>query len=200
MTDGILNEEDKFIPETEASDARPVISEYKGTDTSQPVTFSSGREDDSGREAADENYASMEEQDTSGIDDKRKAIGKWGQDLVYNDLKKEFADDSDIIIIGPNERGETVYGADFIVRKAGKDIKYVEVKSTDEKRGKPQTVRCRQWEAARYYVNENEGDKYWIYCVFEAGSKTPPVVTVQNPHQKWKDGLLRAHPVSFIIQ
>ncbi|MDR3115937.1 MAG: DUF3883 domain-containing protein [Treponema sp.] len=99
-------------------------------------------------------------------------------------------------IIDLNKNGETGKGVDFVVKckTSDKIIKLIEVKSTTGLRGSEQRISGVQWETAR-----KEGDLYWIYCVYNI-KNDPVVVRIQNPIQKWKDGLLFADPVDFIIK
>ena len=54
-----------------------------------------------------------------------------------------------------------------------------------------------QWEFARKLFNENEGDKYKIYVVSNAGTENAKIGIITNPTKLWKDGKLYAHPVHF---
>jgi predicted RNA-binding protein YlxR (DUF448 family) len=127
-------------------------------------------------------------------------IGSWGQDYVSIDLKNEFSNDKEIIIDDLNENGKKGVGADFIVKRGNDIIRIVEVKSTTEAFGQILSISGTQWEVARNYFKENNGNKYWIYCVFNAGKKDAEIVKIKNPIQKWKDGILLAHPVNFIVK
>lgn len=129
-----------------------------------------------------------------------KDIGNWGQAYVNLDLNKEFAVDPDIEIIDLNTVGKTGVGCDFIIKKNGEIIRLIEVKTTVEKFGQTLSISGTQWEIARNYFRVNDGEKYWIYCVFNAGQEYPEIVKVKNPIQKWKDGKLLAHPVNFVIK
>lgn len=54
-----------------------------------------------------------------------------------------------------------------------------------------------QWEFARKLYNENEGDKYKIYVVSNAGNENAKIKSIKNPTKLWKEGKLYAHPVHF---
>lgn len=129
-----------------------------------------------------------------------KDIGNWGQSYVILDVNKEFGADPDIEIIDLNTVGKIGVGCDFIIKKNGEIIRLIEVKTTVEKFGQTLSISGTQWEIARNYFRVNDGDKYWIYCVFNAGQEYPEIVKVKNPIQKWKDGKLLAHPVNFVIK
>ncbi|GHT78484.1 hypothetical protein FACS1894130_05140 [Spirochaetia bacterium] len=200
ILEGLLAGDNKFIPEVAAEDTEPVVTEYEGKDTSQPVSHSSAETEQTGRSVADKVDDPSNHPKPSAPDPEYISVeGKWGQDVVYKELEKEYKGNVNIEIIDLNAKGKTGYGADFIIEELGKKIKYIEVKSTKGTRGTPVEVSCRQWDAARHYFNIDHGDEYWIYCVFEAGYANPPIVKVQNPYQKWKDGKLQAHPVNFLI-
>lgn len=111
-------------------------------------------------------------------------------------LNEEYKNDINVDIIDLNKNGETGTGADFVVKyKTNREIiKLVEVKSTTGLRGSAQRISGVQWETAR-----KEGDLYWIYCVYNV-KNNPDVIRIQNPIQKWKDGLLFADPVDFIVK
>jgi hypothetical protein len=127
-------------------------------------------------------------------------IGDWGQSYVLLDLKCEFESDDEVEIVDLNNSGKIGVGCDFIIKKKGEIYRLVEVKSTTEKFGQTLSISGTQWEVARNFFNENDGDKYWIYCVFKAGTENAEIVKIRNPIEKWKDGKLLAHPVNFIIK
>lgn len=127
-------------------------------------------------------------------------IGAWGQDYAFRDLSNEFSEDKDTEIVDLNTKGVKGVGADFKVIKGDEIIRIIEVKSTTEKFGQTLSISGTQWEVARNYFKLNDGDKYWIYCVFNAGKENSEIVKIKNPIQKWKDGKLLAHPVNFVIK
>jgi hypothetical protein len=127
-------------------------------------------------------------------------IGEWGQNYVKREIEKEFEREDIAEIIDLNKKGQKGVGADFKVTRCNKIIKLIEVKSTTDKFGHPLFISGTQWEIARQYFKLNDGDKYWIYCVFNAGTKDAKIVKIKNPIKKWKDGRLLAHPVNFIIK
>jgi len=127
-------------------------------------------------------------------------IGDWGESHVHNELAKEFGNDPTIEIIDLNKSGQKGVGCDFIVKQNQTIIRIIEVKSTIEKFGQILTISGTQWEVARNFFNQKDGNKYWVYCVFNAGKERPEIVKIQNPIQKWKEGKLLAHAVNFIIK
>ena len=129
----------------------------------------------------------------------KKEIGVWGEEYVFRELQDEFKNHNTHIIINLNKNGRTGVGADFVIRKGDEDIKLVEVKATTNPFGTPLMVTGTQWEHARYHFDSDAGDKYWIYCVFNACSKDAIIYKIQNPIKLWKEGKLFAHPINFII-
>ena len=99
-----------------------------------------------------------------------------------------------------NGDGEKGVGCDFILKQNGEIIRLIEVKTTVEKFGQTLSISGTQWEVARSYFKVNDGDKYWVYCVFNAGQKNSEIIKIQNPIKKWKDGKLFAHPINFILK
>lgn len=127
-------------------------------------------------------------------------IGAWGQDYAFRDLSNEFSENEDTEIVDLNTKGLKGVGADFKVIKGDEIIRIIEVKSTTEKFGQTLSISGTQWEVARNYFKLNDGDKYWIYCVFNAGKENAEIVKIKNPIQKWKEGKLLAHPINFVIK
>ena len=130
-------------------------------------------------------------------------IGEWGQSYIARALADEFKDDTSIEIIDLNLPGQTGVGCDFIIKKNGDIVRLVEVKSTIENIGQALSISGTQWEVARTLYKENDGDKYWVYCVFNAGETNGELaeyVIIKNPIKLWKDGELLAHPVNFIVK
>ncbi len=127
-------------------------------------------------------------------------IGDWGESYVGIDLANEFANDTTIEIIDLNKSGQKGVGCDFIIKQNGEIIRIIEVKTTVEKFGQILSISGTQWEVARNFFNQSNGEKYWLYCVFNAGQENGEIVKIQNPIQKWKDGKLLAHPINFIIK
>jgi hypothetical protein len=126
-----------------------------------------------------------------------KDIGKWGEKFVYNYLKKQFQNEDDTEIIWLNEKEEAGKGYDFSIVSHGKDIEYIEVKTKIDSEPQLFEITGTQWEFARKLYNENEGDKYKIYVVSNAGTKNAKIKIIKNPAKLWKDGKLYAHPIHF---
>jgi len=143
-----------------------------------------------------------------------REIGRWGEKYVLRAISDDFKSDgilqetetgaritthdSRVIdIIWLNIKKERGIGCDFIIKQNGVEIAYIEVKSTSENEHQLFLITGTQWEFARKLFDEEQGDKYWIYCVFNAGKKNCRVETVKNPIKLWKEGKLYAHPINF---
>ncbi|MBN2423550.1 MAG: DUF3883 domain-containing protein [Calditrichaceae bacterium] len=148
-----------------------------------------------------ENYGEPEADDKDKSKDVKskkqlKDIGKWGERFVYNHLQKQINQDN-IEIIWLNENGDAGKGYDFSVVSDGREIEYIEVKSKTDSDPQLFEITGTQWEFARKLYNENEGDKYKIYVVSNAGTENAKIGIIKNPTKLWKEGKLYAHPVHF---
>ncbi|WP_337863406.1 DUF3883 domain-containing protein [Nitrososphaera sp.] len=144
----------------------------------------------------------------------RVSIGRWGEEYVYHALKDRFRKHGTIVetnsgfkvastscdeyeIRWKNKRSDTGIGYDFVILQDGCEVEYVEVKTkTDEK---PEFIEITgaQWEFARKLFEQNEGEKYYVYVVLNAGENNPRIERLQNPTKLWREGKLVAHPVKF---
>ena len=142
----------------------------------------------------------------------KKAIGDWGEKGVYLALKKEYENLGAIIetdfgfksgegieIMWLNKNGNVGKGCDFIVRRNGKEIEYIEVKTTITGAEEPIEITGVQWEFARALYDQGEGKKYFIYVVPNAGNENAKIIQLPNPIKLWKDGKLYADPVNFYL-
>jgi len=144
----------------------------------------------------------------------RKAIGKWGEEYVYCALQKEYqklgtiteTDSGFKVIDASNEELEIVWlnkhhdrgkGYDFVVKKNGDEIEYIEVKSKTQEVEELIEVTGTQWEFARKLFEQGEGEKYSFYVVLNAGKENAQIHILKNPIKLWKEGKLYAHPVNF---
>lgn len=154
------------------------------------------------------------EDETDELPIDRKAIGKWGEECVYNTLKREYQKEGEIIetdsgfrvISSNNEEFEIVWlnknrdigkGYDFCIKQNGMEIGYIEVKSKTQEDPELIEIQGTQWEFARKLFDQNEGEKYSFYVVFNAGKTNATIEIYKNPVKLWKEGKLYAHPVNF---
>lgn len=143
-----------------------------------------------------------------------RKIGRWGEEYVLRALLDDYnsesisentetgmritAQDNKMIdIIWLNIKKDRGKGCDLIIKVNGTETAYIEVKSTSEYERQLFPITGTQWEFARKLFNEGQGDKYWIYRVFNAGKKNCRIETVQNPIKLWHEGKLFAHPINL---
>jgi len=144
----------------------------------------------------------------------KKAIGRWGEEYVYNAIKKKYQEEGDIIetdsgfkvisngseefeIIWLNKHQDKGKGYDFVIIENGNEIEYIEVKTKTQEGEELIEVTGTQWEFARRLFEQNEGERYSFYIVSNAGEKNAEIRILRNPIKLWKEGKLYAHPVNF---
>ncbi|GMF65006.1 unnamed protein product [Phytophthora lilii] len=110
--------------------------------------------------------------------EEREAIGRWGEEYVFNQLKQQYADnESELTVEWVNEKEESGLPYDLTLSSAGKVVEYIEVKST------------RTMEKGVFEISMNEldqaaihGSTYSIYRVFNAGNPALcRVIRMKNP-------------------
>ncbi|ETK79908.1 hypothetical protein F441_14516 [Phytophthora nicotianae CJ01A1] len=110
--------------------------------------------------------------------EEREAIGRWGEEYVFNQLKQQHADsESRRTVEWVNEKEESGLPYDLTLSSAGKVVEYIEVKST------------RTMEKGVFEISMNEldqaaihGSTYSIYRVFNAGNPALcRVIRMKNP-------------------
>ncbi|MCK4377195.1 MAG: DUF3883 domain-containing protein [Actinomycetia bacterium] len=143
----------------------------------------------------------------------KKEIGKWGEKCVMVYLKNQYkklgniidtetgfyvsCENNKIEIYWLNIKSEIGKGCDFVISKNGIESNYIEVKTKLRDENELIEITGTQWEFARKLFDNNDGDKYWIYIVVNAGKEYTKIKKLQNPIKKWKDGRLYAHPIHF---
>jgi hypothetical protein len=195
------NSNEEFVPEFKPNDVTPSSRELEEIEVN--IEFKQGQGNGSNVNGGNNNESNHNKTDEPAKKPSQKllnGIGDWGQAVVDNELAREFADDTNIEIDDLNKKGKKGVGCDFVVKRSGQIIRLIEVKSTVEPFGQPLSISGTQWEIARNCFNENDGDKYWVYCVFNAGQKNSEIIKVKNPIKRWREGKLFAHPINFIIQ
>jgi hypothetical protein len=143
-----------------------------------------------------------------------KKIGGWGEEHVYHALKKKYEELGAIVeldfgfkvnnngefeVTCLNKPGNTGKGYDFVIKKNGVEIEYIEVKTKIQEAEELIEVTGTQWEFARKLYDQNEGEKYSLYVVSNAGTLNAEIRILRNPIRLWKDGKLYAHPINFKI-
>jgi hypothetical protein len=143
----------------------------------------------------------------------KKAIGRWGEGYVLKCLKEKkskeypYAEAVDTRTGFALKKGgkiivEVVWLNKYYDRGIGHDIElienetksYIEVKSTKTEEKEWFDVSKDQWK-----LMQNNGDKFWIYRVYGAGTKDPRVVEICNPAKLWQEGGIAAYPVRIQI-
>lgn len=200
-------EDEGFVPDFKSGEVELNSKELEESDISIEFNPNQGNTITGDNDVNEENNENNTPKNQNRNDEKQKPsqkllnnIGAWGQDYVFRDLKKDFEGDAAMEIIDLNTKGIRGVGADFKVIRGGEIIRIVEVKSTTEKFGQSLSISGKQWEVARNYFKLNDGDKYWIYCVFNTGREDAEILKIKNPIQKWKEGKLLAHPVNFVVK
>lgn len=160
----------------------------------------------------EETEKSEKEVERTPID--KKAIGRWGEEYVYNALIKSYQKcgaiteidggfkvtsdtEGETEIIWLNKHQDGGKGYDFVVRKNKTEMDYIEVKTKIGESEELIEVTGTQWEFARKLFDRNEGEKYCFYIVTNAGKNDAKIYELRNPIKLWKDGKLYAHPVNF---
>jgi len=111
---------------------------------------------------------------------------------TYEYLELSSSNNSQIILKWENAgNSESFKSYDLILYE--KNIKkFIEVKSTKSKNKSSFLISGSEWNIAKIV-----GENYYIYRVFDCLSINPRIVIIQNPYQKWLDGLIIANPVKL---
>lgn len=194
----------------EAPVAETIVSGLEGqAETLEP-------EKDQEEKSTEDKPKGSSDEDTEGLSvlDKKK-IGTWGEQLVFNALKKEIIqrgidvipadfgfkgiDDksNEIEIVWLNVNNNVGKGYDFVRKENGLEVEYIEVKSKLQSGDDLIEITGTQWEFARTLYNRGEGKKYSIYVVSNAGQSSAKITKLNDPIGLWKEGKLYAHPVKF---
>jgi hypothetical protein len=123
--------------------------------------------------------------------EEREAIGRWGEEYVFNQLKQQHAESaSNLTVEWVNEQEESGLPYDLTLSSGGKVVEYIEVKST------------RTMEKGVFEISMNEldqaaihGSTYSIYRVFNAGNPALcRVIRMKNPVS-----LVRQHKIQLAL-
>lgn len=204
-------EEKTWTPEHEADKVDVKIKEVEpGKIVTPDLTGQGGQVG-----TAEDEKPKDEKEDAHKTQPDRKAIGQWGEECVNNTLKKKYqqeygsiieTDSGFKVVTVINEEFEIVWlnkhsdkgkGYDFVIRKNGAEVEYIEVKAKTQEDAELIEVTGTQWEFARKLFEQNEGEKYSFYIVLNAGKENAEIKKLENPIKLWKEGKLYAHPVNF---
>lgn len=178
------------VEPTTVEDIKPKIIKPPDLSGQFPYVTNDGTRDD-------QTETGHQDESKDGISKKKlKEIGNWGERFVYNHLQRQVNQDN-TKIIWLNENGDAGKGYDISIVSNGREIEYIEVKSKTDSNPQLFEITGTQWEFARKLYNEDEGDKYKIYVVSNAGTENAKIGIIKNPTKLWKEGKLYAHPVHF---
>jgi len=141
---------------------------------------------------------SPEDQPNNVNSDQNKEIGVWGEAVAYNYLKRAYKS-SDFEVINLNRESTRGVGYDFVVKKNKIEIAYYEVKTKLDDRPSLFKISKSQWNWAKKLHEEDNGEKYRILVITNAGSNKPGLLEVINPVKRWKLGEIEADPVNLIL-
>jgi len=191
-------EEDSWISEVEPENVESTVAEIEPEIIDTPnLRGQRPSEINTGNNNDESETVEQDEVEKERSKKQLKDIGNWGERFVYNHLKKQFENEDNTEILWLNEKGDAGKGYDLSIVSDGKEIEYIEVKSKTDSNPHLFEITGTQWEFARKLFNENEGDKYKIYVVSNAGTENAKIGIITNPTKLWKDGKLYAHPVHF---
>ncbi len=211
----LAQKEEQWIPEFAPESVSIKIQEIEPGKIAIPDL--SGQEESMERETYEEPTEKPEKSEEKEVEknyiDKR-AIGEWGEKYVYNALKRKYGEFGEIVetefgfkvintkgeefeVIWLNKVQDRGQGYDFVIKKNGTEIEYIEVKTKTKEEEELIEVTGTQWEFARKLFEQNEGEKYSFYVVLNAGKENAEIHILRNPIKLWKEGKLYAHPVNF---
>lgn len=144
---------------------------------------------------------------------KKQSIAQWGEEYVCRILKERYAkygspEDTEYgfkvassnetyEIEWLNKNGDRGTGCDFLIKVNAVPESYIEVKSKEGTDTEFLMITGKQWHFAATLNKQRQGQKYWLYVVNDAGKESVHLTKICNPVEKWKDGLLYAHPVNI---
>jgi hypothetical protein len=123
----------------------------------------------------------------------------WGYELTEKKSNQiSFKKDNDIIeIFWCNSKKLKQTGYDFKITKNDQLFKVIELKSTLADKGTPLSLSGPQWDTARDMYLSGEGDKYEVFCVYNAGKEKPDTVKILDPYYSHYKKLLKLVEVKF---
>lgn len=209
--------EDSWIPEYEPDDIEEIPSEIIVPEPydSPNLEGQVGKTDSTSGDGKHEKEKTDTKEEPQKVTSKqKKEIGNWGERCILHDLKKRYKrlgvvedteygfclkdeENKTIEVCWLNIKSESGKGYDFVIKKGGIESEYIEVKTKVRDEEELIEITGTQWEFARKLFNRNEGDKYWIYAVLNAGQNNAKIQKIKNPIKLWREGRLYAHPINF---
>jgi hypothetical protein len=144
----------------------------------------------------------------------KKEIGDWGEEHVLCALRAKYLENGTISetdfgfktissngdsieIVLLNRHKNVGKGYDFVIKMNGEEVEYIEVKTKTKETEELIEITGTQWEFARKLCGDNEGEKYSLYVVANAGKSNAHIKILKNPIGLWREGKLYAHPINF---
>jgi len=112
----------------------------------------------------------------------RKSIGEWSERYVYRYLQDFCEENKDKAyhVHWMNEDKNIGWGYDFVLMKAEKELRYIEVKGRASNTSEIEISKT-QWEFAKFLYDKGEGDKYSIFIVQNAGKSYAKLIPINTP-------------------
>lgn len=195
-------------------------AEIESLELENQVERYSGQESSSGNETkiiTDFANDAQNHEKTEISNESQKTIGNWGEKAVVEALKTKYQNNGGIEItdfgfkffIGAiehelrwlNKDSDRGIGYDIVILKDSEDFEYIEVKTKTDANNRLISITGTQWEFARKLYNSDNGNKYLIYVVTNAGGNVgeAKIRVIRNPIKLWKEGKLYAHPINFML-
>ncbi|MFZ4740400.1 MAG: sacsin N-terminal ATP-binding-like domain-containing protein [Bacteroidales bacterium] len=117
-------------------------------------------------------------------------------DKLENQLTFE-KDNDKIQIFWCNVENENKTGYDFRILENDVLLKVIELKTTLADQGTPLSLSGAQWDTARDMHLEGNGEKYEVFCVYNADKTNPPTSSITNPYGFHAEKHLKLIEVKF---
>lgn len=118
---------------------------------------------------------------TAELSSDQRSRGHRCEELVEKELRSFAAETPDRKVVTCNDEESDSVGYDFEVHIGLRCERLIEVKSTAGSIGHPLKISARQLERAIECHARPNGPTYWLYCVFNADSSEPTLVTIEDP-------------------
>lgn len=130
----------------------------------------------------------------------RKSIGEWSEKYVYRYLQ-DFCEqnaDKGYHVRWMNEEKNIGWGYDFVLMKGEKELRYIEVKGRASNTSEIEISKT-QWEFAKFLFDKEEGDKYSIFIVQNAGKSYAKLIPINNPVKMWLEDKLTIKNIELVL-
>jgi len=207
------SDEDEDLEETFQEDEIETSEEtYSGESVARPDLINQPKKQHDDKDGETSNSTRQ----NTKIAKSSKTTGRWGEEYVYEHLRKKtyadlerivdtedgftgYLEDEEIEVKWLNKSEDQGIGYDFVVLSNGFEISYIEVKSTIGGKNELHRVSAAQWGLATELANRGEGGRYKVFVVVHARSKKAKIIQVKNPVELWRDGKLYAHPIHIRV-